>query len=97
LIAPHTQILEIGCGWGGVAMYLAQHCGARVTGVTVKRQGVVPMTRNYIAAEERRLRAIDSSRHGALRLAGERARHKDRCDRVKPKRADKFISSHMAV
>jgi cyclopropane-fatty-acyl-phospholipid synthase len=36
-----------------------------------KRQDVVPMTRDYIAAEEQRLRAIDSGRHAPLRLAGE--------------------------
>jgi cyclopropane-fatty-acyl-phospholipid synthase len=36
-----------------------------------KRQGVVPMTRDYIAREEQRLRAIESRRHPPLRLAGE--------------------------
>lgn len=36
-----------------------------------KRQGVVPMTRDYIAREEQRLRATESRRHPPLRLAGE--------------------------
>ena len=36
-----------------------------------KRQGVVPITRDYIASEERRLRAAESKRRPPLRLAGE--------------------------
>jgi cyclopropane-fatty-acyl-phospholipid synthase len=36
-----------------------------------KRQGVVPITRNYIASEERRLAAAESKRRAPLRLAGE--------------------------
>ena len=36
-----------------------------------KRQGVVPMTRDYIVREERRLRGAERVRHAPLRLAGE--------------------------
>jgi cyclopropane-fatty-acyl-phospholipid synthase len=36
-----------------------------------KRQGVVPMTRDYIAREEQRLRAAERRQHPPLRLAGE--------------------------
>jgi len=36
-----------------------------------KRQGVVPITRNYIASEERRLAAAENKRRPPLRLAGE--------------------------
>jgi len=36
-----------------------------------KRQGVVPMTRDYIAREENRLRAAEGDRRPVLRLAGE--------------------------
>jgi cyclopropane-fatty-acyl-phospholipid synthase len=36
-----------------------------------KRQGVVPMTRDYISREERRLRGAEGERHPPLRLAGE--------------------------
>jgi cyclopropane-fatty-acyl-phospholipid synthase len=36
-----------------------------------KRQGVVPMTRDYIGREERRLRDAEGKRHPPLRLAGE--------------------------
>jgi cyclopropane-fatty-acyl-phospholipid synthase len=36
-----------------------------------KRQGVVPMTRDYVAREEARLRALESSSRPPLRIAGE--------------------------
>ncbi len=36
-----------------------------------KRQGVVPITRDYITREEARLRALEQSRRAPLRLAGE--------------------------
>jgi cyclopropane-fatty-acyl-phospholipid synthase len=36
-----------------------------------KRQGIVPITRDYISQEERRLAAAESSRRPQLRLAGE--------------------------
>jgi cyclopropane-fatty-acyl-phospholipid synthase len=38
LIKPDRRVLDIGCGWGGLALYLAEHCGARVTGITLSEQ-----------------------------------------------------------
>ena len=35
LIEPGHSALDIGCGWGGMGLYLAAHCGAQVTGVTL--------------------------------------------------------------
>lgn len=32
------HLLEIGCGWGGLAHYAATHYGVRVTGITVSRE-----------------------------------------------------------
>jgi cyclopropane-fatty-acyl-phospholipid synthase len=34
-IAPGQSVLDIGCGWGGMAMTLAKDHGAQVTGVTL--------------------------------------------------------------
>ena len=36
-----------------------------------KRQGVVPMTRDYIMREETQLRALEGGNRPPLRLAGE--------------------------
>src|SRR5262249_45901696 len=35
LIERNARVLDIGSGWGGLALYLAEMCGARVTGVTL--------------------------------------------------------------
>jgi cyclopropane-fatty-acyl-phospholipid synthase len=35
LIRPGQRVLDIGSGWGGLALYLATECGADVTGLTL--------------------------------------------------------------
>ena len=34
-LSPGQRVLDIGCGWGGLALHLAQHHGVRATGVTL--------------------------------------------------------------
>jgi cyclopropane-fatty-acyl-phospholipid synthase len=38
LIRPGQRVLDIGSGWGGLALYLAGECGARVTGLTLSSE-----------------------------------------------------------
>ncbi len=38
LIGPGQKTLDIGSGWGGMALYLARHCGADVIGVTLSTE-----------------------------------------------------------
>ena len=37
-LAPGMTVLDIGCGWGGMALYLHQHTGAEVLGVTLSEE-----------------------------------------------------------
>ncbi len=38
LVEPGTRILDIGSGWGGLALYLAERAGADVTGITLSEE-----------------------------------------------------------
>jgi cyclopropane-fatty-acyl-phospholipid synthase len=37
-IKPGGKVLDIGCGWGGLALYLAEIAGAKVTGITLSQE-----------------------------------------------------------
>lgn len=39
-LQPGMRVLDIGCGWGGAARYLAEHHGVSVVGVTISREQV---------------------------------------------------------
>jgi cyclopropane-fatty-acyl-phospholipid synthase len=47
-VEPGATVLDIGCGWGGLALYLAEVAGARATGITLSRE-------QYARAQQRAL------------------------------------------
>ena len=38
LLGPGQRVLDIGSGWGGLALYLASRCAAAVTGITLSEE-----------------------------------------------------------
>ncbi len=48
-IVPGDHVLEIGCGWGGFAMYAAERFGCRVTSITISEEQL-KLARERVAA-----------------------------------------------
>jgi cyclopropane-fatty-acyl-phospholipid synthase len=59
-VQPGQRLLEIGCGWGGVAEYAARHFDAHVTGVTLSTE--------QLGYAQERLRAHGLAQRADLRL-----------------------------
>ena len=47
---PGAHVLDIGSGWGGMALYLARVCGADVTGITLSQEQLRVSTERAAAA-----------------------------------------------
>ncbi|HEV2336851.1 MAG TPA: cyclopropane-fatty-acyl-phospholipid synthase family protein [Stellaceae bacterium] len=50
LLRPGQKVLDIGSGWGGLALYLAAECGVDVTGLTLSEEQHKVATRRAAAA-----------------------------------------------
>jgi cyclopropane-fatty-acyl-phospholipid synthase len=46
---PDLKVLDIGCGWGGMALTLAREYGAQVTGITLSREQLAEARARAIA------------------------------------------------
>ena len=44
LVEPGQRVLDIGSGWGGLGCYLAERCGAKVTGITLSEAQLAAST-----------------------------------------------------
>lgn len=64
-LSPEDHLLEIGSGWGGLAIYAARHYGCRVTSVTISEQ--------QKSLAEARVRAAGLSDRIEIRLQDYRA------------------------
>jgi cyclopropane-fatty-acyl-phospholipid synthase len=50
LLKPGQRVLDIGSGWGGLALYLARECGVSVTGLTLSSEQLKVAERRAAAA-----------------------------------------------
>ncbi|SNT18715.1 SAM-dependent methyltransferase [Antarctobacter heliothermus] len=73
LIEPGMKVLDIGCGWGGMALTLARDYGANVTGVT--------LSENQLATAQARAKAEGLEDRVTFRLLDYR-RLEERFDRI---------------
>jgi cyclopropane-fatty-acyl-phospholipid synthase len=39
-LAPGLRLLDVGCGWGGLARFAAEHYGVKVVGISVSKQQI---------------------------------------------------------
>jgi cyclopropane-fatty-acyl-phospholipid synthase len=50
LLKPGQRVLDIGCGWGGLALYLGKECDVEVLGLTLSKQQLQVARRRAAAA-----------------------------------------------
>jgi len=53
MLKPDMEVLDIGCGWGGLALYLAEAAGVKVTGLTLSEEQLA------VARERARRRGLE--------------------------------------
>jgi cyclopropane-fatty-acyl-phospholipid synthase len=67
-LEPGMRLLDVGCGWGGMAMHAAQHYGVSVLAVTLSRQQAEWAQK---AVADRGLSPLVEIRHSDYRDVGE--------------------------
>jgi cyclopropane-fatty-acyl-phospholipid synthase len=82
-VAPGSRVLEIGCGWGGLAEVAALEYQAQVTGITLSTE--------QLAWAQRRLAASGAARRCDLRLQD----YRDMATEFESKPFDAIVSIEM--
>ncbi len=72
-LRPEHSVLEIGCGWGGLGIFLAQSTGAQIKGITLAEQ--------QLSVARQRANALDLSGQVVFKLEDYRA-SKGKYDRI---------------
>ena len=57
-LGPGDTVLDIGCGWGGLARFMAEEYGCTVTGVNISRQQIA-FAREFCAGLDVQIRELD--------------------------------------
>jgi len=73
LMEPDQRVLDIGCGWGGLSCYLAEHAGVNVTGLTLADN------QRQIAIQRAAQRGLEQRAHFLLE---DYRTHQGRYDRI---------------
>jgi len=50
-LSPGARVLDVGCGWGGLAMYAARYHAVEVTGITLSEQQHIEATRRVASRQ----------------------------------------------
>lgn len=56
-LQPGARVLEVGCGWGGLALHLARHYGAHVTAYNISHEQIIE------ARQRARVEGLDGQVH----------------------------------
>ncbi|MEM8662490.1 MAG: cyclopropane-fatty-acyl-phospholipid synthase family protein [Pseudomonadota bacterium] len=59
LLEPGQKVLDIGCGWGGMGLYLANNAGVDVTGITLADEQVARASERARGRQDVRFRLQD--------------------------------------
>ena len=67
-LQPGQRLLDVGCGWGGLVLYAAQHYGVDATGITLSQpQADLACQRIAEAGLTDRCRVTGANQHHAAR------------------------------
>lgn len=57
-LSPGMRVLDIGCGWGGLAKYLAENYSVHVTGITISKEQAA-YARNWTKKDSVSIKLVD--------------------------------------